>query len=190
MEHPVTAIYDANILYPAPLRDLFIRIAQTGIVRAKWTEMIHEEWMRNVLKNNQRATAERLARTKKLINESVRDCLVTGYEDLIGALALPDLDDRHVLAAAILSGASVIVTFNLRDFPREILAQFDIEAQHPDEFLLSLFDTAPAMVCVAVKLQREGLRNPPKTAEELLATLESQGLPQSVAKLRDFVRLL
>jgi hypothetical protein len=44
MERVVTAIYDANILYPAPLRDLFIRLAQAGVVRARWTETIHHEW--------------------------------------------------------------------------------------------------------------------------------------------------
>jgi predicted nucleic acid-binding protein len=190
MEHPVTAIYDANILYPAPLRDLFIRLAQAGLVRARWTDTIHDEWLRNVLKDNPQTTAERLARTRALMNEAVRDCLVTGYEDLIDSLALPDPDDRHVLAAAIRGGAEIIVTYNLKDFPREMLARFDIEAQHPDDFLLSLFDLAPGLVCAAIKRQRESLRNPPKTAEEILATLESQGLTQAVARLREFADLL
>ncbi len=190
MEHPVTAVYDANILYPAPLRDLFIRLAQVGLVRARWTETIHDEWARNVLKDNPSLTAERLARTRMLMNEAVRDCLVSGYEDLIDSLILPDPDDRHVLAAAIRSSAEVIVTYNLKDFPTETLAKFDIEAQHPDDFLLSLFDLAPGQVCAAIKRQRESLRNPPKTAEEILTTLESQGLPQAVARLREFADLL
>lgn len=190
MEHPVTAVYDANILYPAPLRDLFIRLAQAGLVRARWTETIHDEWLRNVLKDNSQLSPERLARTRTLMNEAVRDCLVSGYEDLIDSLALPDPDDRHVLAAAIRAGAEVIVTYNLKDFPGDILARFDIVAQHPDDFLASLFDIAPGPVCGAVKRQREGLRNPPRTAEELLATLESQGLTQAVARLRPFADLL
>ncbi|MFO0927368.1 MAG: PIN domain-containing protein [Gemmataceae bacterium] len=189
MDHPVTAIYDANILYPAPLRDLFIRLAQAGLVRARWTEAIHDEWVRNVLKDNSALSPERLSRTRLLMNEAVRDCLVTGYEDLIESLALPDPDDRHVLAAAIRANAEVIVTFNLKDFPAGVLARYGIEAQHPDEFLGSLFDAAPGPVCAAVKRQREGLRNPPMTAEELLATLERQGLVQAVARLRPFVEL-
>ena len=98
--------------------------------------------------------------------------------------------NRHVLAAAIRVGAAVIVTYNLKDFPAETLARFDIEAQHPDDFLVSLLDQAPGTVCAAVKRQRESLRNPPKTDEELLATLESQGLTQSVARLRQFIDLL
>src|SRR5438270_12260865 len=146
MERPVTAVYDANILYPAPLRDLFIRLAQTGLVRARWTEAIHDEWVRNVLKDNPTLSPDRLARTRTLMNEAVRDCLVTGYEDLIESLSHPDPDDRHVLAAAIRAGAAVIVTYNLKDFPAETLARFDIEAQHPDDFLVSLLDQAPGVV--------------------------------------------
>ena len=190
MEQPIIAVYDANILYPAPLRDLFIRLAQGGLVRARWTEMIHDEWIRNVLKNNPRLSAERLVRTRTLMNEAVRECLVTDYEDLIASLSLPDPDDRHVLAAAIRAGANVIVTYNLSDFPAETLARFDIEAQHPDDFLSCLLDLAPGVVCVALKRQRESLRQPPKTALELLATLEGQGLPQAVARLRQFADLI
>src|ERR1700704_4516131 len=101
MEQPVIAVYDANILYPAPLRDLFIRLAQAGLVRARWTEAIHDEWIRNVLKDKPHVSAEGLARTRGLMNEAVRDCLVTGHEHLIASLSLPDPDDCHVLAAAI-----------------------------------------------------------------------------------------
>jgi hypothetical protein len=103
---------------------------------------------------------------------------------------LPDPDDRHILAAAIHAGADVIVTCNLTDFPAETLAGFNIEAQHPDDFLVYLFDQAPGVVCAAVKRQRESLRNPPKAAEELLATLESHGLTQAVARLRQFTELI
>ena len=190
MEPPVTAVYDANILYPAPLRDLFIRIAQAGLVRAKWTELIHDEWLRNVCKNNPHLSPERLARSRNLMNDAVRDCIVIDYEDLIPALTLPDPNDRHVLAAAIRADAEIIVTFNLADFPGETLARFGIEAIHPDDFLLGLLNAAPGAVCDAIKRQRENLRNPPKTVEELLNTLESQGLPEAVARLRQSANLL
>ena len=82
------------------------------------------------------------------------------------------------------------MTYNLADFPAETLSRFDIEAQHPDDFLVGLLELAPGIVCSAVKQQRESLKNPPKTAEELLATLESQGLTQAVARLRPFIELL
>ena len=190
MDHPVTAIYDANILYPAPLRDLFIRLAQAGLVQAKWTEAIHAEWMRNVLRDRPDLLPERLARTKALMDEAVRDCVVTDHETLISSLTLPDPDDRHVLAAAIHAGASVIITCNLKDFPVDVLAQYDIEPLHPDDYLSDLFDAATNLVVATVRRQRESLRNPTKTAEELLATFENQGLTQFVARLRPCSALL
>lgn len=190
MEIPITAVYDANVLYSAPLRDLFIRLAQAGLILPRWTNEIHEEWIRNVVQDYHTITREKAERVRDLMNAHVRECLVTGYEELTESLSLPDPDDRHVLAAAIRANAEVIVTFNLKDFPAGVLASHNIEALHPDEFLMSLFDAAPGPVCAAVKRQREGLRNPPKTAEELLATLESQGLVQTVIRLRQFVELL
>lgn len=185
-----TAIYDACVLYPAPLRDLLMHLALTDLFRAKWTDAIHDEWIRSVLKDRPDLTREQLERTRALMNLHVRDCLVTNYEDLIPSLTLPDPDDRHVLAAAIRGRADVIVTFNLSDFPPDALARSGIEAQHPDDFVVHLLDLAPGSVCAAVKRQRESLRNPPKSAEELLATFESQGLPQTVARLRAFIDLL
>ena len=124
------------------------------------------------------------------MNEAVRDCLVTDYEVLIDSLTLPGPGDRHVLAAAIRAGAEVLLTSNLKDFPAEMLARFDVEAPCPDDFLASLLDVAPAKVRAAFKRQREGLRNPPKTAEELLATLENPGLTQVVARLRRFLGVI
>ncbi|WP_234824079.1 PIN domain-containing protein [Bremerella cremea] len=187
---PVTVVYDANILYPAPLRDLFMRLAHAGLVRARWTEMIHDEWIRSVLRDNQATSLARLTRTKTLMNQAVRDCLVTGYEELIPSLTLPDPNDRHVLAAAIHCQAEAIVTFNLKDFPTEYLASFGISPVHPDNFLTELIVTQPGPVCAALKRQREALRNPPFTAKELLDTLAAQGLIQSVYRLRPFQELL
>jgi len=190
MDHQIIAVYDANILYPASLRDLFVRIAQSGLVQAKWTETIHEEWIRNVLKNRQDTTLERLTRTRQLMDTAVRDCLVTGYEILIDSIALPDPNDRHVLAAAIRAGADAIVTFNLKDFPESAFTEYGIAAYHPDEFLVHLMDLAPGIVCASLKRQRESLRNPTQTAAELLTTLERQGLIETVVKLREFENLL
>ena len=112
------------------------------------------------------------------------DCLTTGYEPLVPTLTLPDADDCHVLAAAIHSGAELIVTFNLSDFPASILGQLLIEAIHPDEFVARLLDEQPDSVLDAVRLQRAGLKNPPKTAAEYLATLERCQLPDTAARLK------
>lgn len=185
-----TVLYDACVLYPAPLRDLLMHLAVTDLFRAKWTHAIHDEWIRNVLHDRPDLKPEQLRRTRDLMNAHVRDCLVTGYEPLIDAVMLPDPDDRHVLAAAIRAGADLIVTFNLRDFPEASLKPYGIEAQHPDDLLTFQLDLAPNIVCAAVKRHRASLRNPPKSVDEYLATLEVQGLAQTVAGLRRFAELI
>jgi PIN domain len=165
-------------------------LALTDLFRAKWTDAIHLEWMRNVRKDYPDVTQAQVERIRDLMNAHVRDCLVTGYEDLIETLSLPDPGDRHVLAAAIRAGADLIVTTNLADFPNETLARYGIEAQHPDDFILRLLDLAPNVVCSAAKKQRESLKKPPLTVEQYLESLERQGLAQTVAALRQFVDLI
>jgi hypothetical protein len=98
-------IYDACVLYPAPLRSFLMYLALTDLFSARWTHEIHEEWMRAVEKDYPDITRAQLERVRKLMDSHVCDCLVTGYESLIPSLTLPDLDDRHVLAAAIHCGA-------------------------------------------------------------------------------------
>ncbi len=167
-----------------------MHLAITDLFRAKWTDEIHNEWIRNVLKNRPDLTMERLHRTRDLMNSNVRDCLVLGYEDLIPSLNLPDKNDRHVLAAAICAGADVIVTYNLSDFPATILKQYGIEAQHPDQFITYLIDLAPSVICAVVKRQRLSLKKPPQTVEQLLLAYERQGLTKTVAELRVYKELL
>jgi predicted nucleic acid-binding protein len=162
----------------------------TGLFRAKWTDAIHDEWTRNLLLNRTDLKPEQMNRTRHLMNTHVQDSLVTGYESLIPALTLPDPDDRHVLAAAIRAGASVIVTFNLSDFPSAALAAYRIEAQHPDEFLTNLLDLEPWTFCKVVREQRADLQNPPHSPLELLATLEKQRLPVMTSRLREMADLI
>ena len=108
----------------------------------------------------------------------------------IAPLLVPDVDDRHILAAAIVSQSNLIITFNLKDFPDVALRPYDIKAQHPDLFISNLLNYAPSQVCTAVKRHRASLKNPPKRVEEYLATLKQQHLPDTVTKLRSYVDIL
>lgn len=184
------AVYDACVLYPAPLRDLLVRLGQTGLFRARWTDQIHDEWIRSLLTNRPDLTAAQLQRSRDLMDRAVPDCLVRGYEPLVGGLVLPDAGDRHVLAAAICAQAGVIVTYNKADFPPAALEPYGIEVQHPDEFVRHLFDLSPAAVCQAVREQRAALVNPPKSVSELLATFLNSGLASTVAALEEMRSLL
>lgn len=181
------AFYDANVLYPAELRNLLMHLALTGMFRAKWSATVHEEWMSSLLENRPDLTRQQLERTRQLMDQHVADALVTGYEDLIPGLYLPDPSDRHVLAAAIRGRADVIVTTNLKDFPLECLAPYALEAQHPDTFVMHLLDLAPEVVLAAAQRHRQSLKNPSYAAAEYLKILARQGLTQSVSVLRGFM---
>ena len=124
------------------------------------------------------------------MNQAVMDCLVEGYESLVGGLRLPDADDRHVLAAAIKANCRAIVTFNLKDFPTDILAKYSIEAWHPDKFLQNLLGINRAIVIMAARRCRARLKKPPMAAEEYLMTLHAQLLPITAAELRKHASLL
>jgi predicted nucleic acid-binding protein len=180
-----TVIYDACVLYPAPLRDLLIRLASKGLVRARWTDRILDESFRNILANRPDLVPGSLDRTRELMNRALRDVLVTGHEGLIEGLSLPDPDDRHVLAAAIRAGAQVIVTMNLDDFPESALAPFSVEALHPDDFVIHQIDLAPGLVCSVIAEQAAALKNPRRTVGEVLDSLRGCGRIRSVARLRE-----
>lgn len=170
-----TARLDACVLYPTPVRDLLIETANMHVYRARWSDDIHEEWVRSVLKTNAAATPEKLARTRELLDAAVPDALVTGYAHLIDSITLPDANDRHVVAAAIVGRADVIVTANLKHFPPDALAPYKLEAQHPDEFLMHQRDLAPDRFLQCAKRIRARLVNPPRSAEEYLAGLRRAG---------------
>jgi hypothetical protein len=186
-----TVVYDACVLYPASIRDLMVEIARTGLVRAKWTDRIHFEWINAVNRQRPDLDRARLERAAQLMNTAVLDCLVTGFESLeAGLSALPDPDDRHVLAAAVHCGAQEIVTFNLRDFPKETLRPYGVCAIHPDAFVEHLLDLNAETVCEAVRRIRRRLTNPPRTAEEMIDSYERNGLAVSASVLRGRIQSL
>lgn len=146
----LVALYDANVLYPSTLRDVLIRVGLAQLVRPKWSEQILDETFRNLRTNRPDLGVEQLRRTRDLMNRALRDVLVSGHEPLIDTLDLPDLDDRHVLAAAIAGEARVIVTKNLRDFPASVLSVHGLIAEHPDDFLAELAQDHPSVMGAVV----------------------------------------
>ena len=181
-------MFDACVLHPADLRDFLMWLARTRLFRAKWTATIHQEWIRSIVRRCPEVERDelqtKLLRTASLMNSAIPDSLVTGYESLIGGISLPDPDDRHVVAAAVFSRAEVIVTFNLKDFPATSLQPLNVQAQHPDDFVLSLIDIDQNAVCEAARKQRANLKNPPKSVDQLLDGLEKTGLVKTVEFFR------
>ncbi len=162
----LSGVYDACVLYPAPLRDTLMSLAVTRLFQAHWTEAIHDEWTKNLLQARPDITPEQLARTRGVMNRAVPDTLVTGYSSLIQTLVLPDPDDRHVLAAAIRCRAGLIITFNVKDFPDSVIGEYGIKTCHPDIFIRRLLEEHPAQVIAALKKQHQRLIRPALSAEE------------------------
>ncbi len=185
-----TVVYDACLFYPAPLRDLMVRLAQTRRFRARWSQQIQDEWVHTLLHKRPNLDSAQLKRTVELINRAVPDCMVTGYEHLINHLELPDFNDRHVLAAAIRADAEAIVTLNVKDFPQNTLDRFEIFARHPDDFVLDLVDLEPGLVTSVAKKQRAALKNPPLGPDGFVDRLRRQGLIGVAAFLDEQIDLI
>jgi hypothetical protein len=110
---PSVAVLDACILYPFHLRNSLIQLAVDRLIEARWTDEIHDEWIRNLATRAPAIPIERLQDTQKLMKATLPSAAVEGYKEHVPKVFLPDPDDRHVVAA----GASIILTWNLRHFP-------------------------------------------------------------------------
>ena len=152
-------VCDANVLYPPKLRDLLIRLHGTGLVKIRWSDQILDEMVRAVLRG-QPWLKEAMERIVLGMQEAVPDASVTGYEAVIPKLRLPDPDDRHVLATAIVSKANIIITNNLKDFPQAELDVFQIYARSPDAIILQLLEDHPERVIGAVAEQAMDTHSP------------------------------
>lgn len=175
-----TAFLDASVLYPAPLRDLLLELAVADFYRAKWSDAVHDEWTRALRRRRPDIAATRLERTRSLMDAHVRDALVSGYEDLMPGIQLPDPNDRHVVAAAIRGEADTIVTANLKDFPPSALSPCGLKAQHPDVFLAGLCRESPGRFREALERVRVRLRNPPVSREQHHEALRRADLNETV----------
>lgn len=167
------AVLDACVLFPASLRDTLLRLAETPRQYIpKWSEQILEEVARS-LETRRNLPRRKTAHLIEQIDRHFPEARVAGYEKLIGEMTNHP-KDRHVVAAAIRSGAQVIVTSNLRDFSTASLSEWGVEAQHPDKFLVDLLDLSPTAVISKLHYQAATIG---RTLSELLRTLRV-GVPQ------------
>jgi predicted nucleic acid-binding protein len=181
---PPVAVYDACVLYPFHLRNVLIQCAFDGLVEARWTDEIHDEWIRNLAANTPSLPIERLIATRDRMKAVLPEAEVVNYRPLVTDLQLPDPDDRHVLAAAIAGKASVIVTWNLKDFPEPHLRPYGVTSQSPDDFLSELHVALPDALIFSVRRARHNLRKTVPSAETFVEALEQGGLEKLSAVLR------
>lgn len=177
-------VLDACVLHPAPLRDLLLRLGHRGVFRIRWSDAILDECFVSLARARPDLEPANLRRTRRLMTRAVPEAMVDGYFPLVETLPLPDPDDRHVLAVAIRSGATTIVTSNLRDFPPVVLREYGVTARHPDPFLFDLAEELPLDVARVLEEQASALWTPPMTVPELLDRLASCGLSRFAAAMR------
>ncbi len=178
-------VLDACVLIPMPLCDTLLRAAGANLFRLTWSEEILEEVRENLIEHgltDETSAQKRISTMRQVFPEAS----VGGFHGLLDSMTV-EPKDRHVLAAAVAAGAQVIVTYNLRHFPEQALGPYNVEAQSPDDFLLHLYDLAPATMIDILRRQPIVLRNPPMTTDQLLDKLSPQA-PQFAARIEAALR--
>lgn len=169
------ALLDSCVLLPYQLCDLLLRLAETGLYRPLWSDEILTEVERNLVESFHRNPQQAQRRVDQM-RAAFPLANVDSYEDLTPAMANHP-KDRHVLAAAVRGGAAAIVTANLKDFPPIALSRYEIEAVHPDAFLLDQLDLDPRCVVQCLTEQRVAYTRPNLTTPEFFRTLR-QTVPE------------
>lgn len=177
-------VLDANVLYPMTLRDTLLRAAADGLYQVRWSAQILDEATRNLV-SNAAMTEVNAQRLRAQLAKVFPEAEVVGFEPLVGAMQNHP-DDRHVAAAAVKTGAQVIVTANLADFAP---MPEGVEAQSPDEFLGNLFDLAPDRFVRLLRDQASDMTRPPVTFAELLERL-GRVIPSTISAVRQVLNRL
>jgi len=169
-----TCVLDTNVIYPLWIRDLLLWFAHHDLFTPKWSKHIFDEWL-DVM--NRKGISNKAANKRiEIINFAFPDALVENYEPLIETLKLPDSKDRHVLAAAIKTNASLIVTNNLKDFPSDYLASFGLKAKNADDFFTDIIDLNHNTSLKAFRDLVLNKKNPPYDDYQVLDILRRNGL--------------
>ena len=166
MPKPVVLL-DANVFPAIWLLDIMLTLDEEQVIDAVWSARILEEVRRALIERRHR-TPEQADRFLSCITSMNQTHCVYGWERLEPTLELPDPDDRHVLAAALVADADYLVTYNLKDFPAQALDRYAIQAVHPDVFLSVMLERNRPGVIRAMNSVVWSKHNPPRTmAEEL-----------------------
>lgn len=175
-------VLDACVLYPPVLRDLLLGVAAAGLFRPLWSERILEEWARATVKLGPLAEAQARGEIARL-KAAFPKALVPPAPGVESRLVLPDVNDLHVLAVAVSSGADAILTFNAQDFPRHVLAAEGLQRRDPDGFLWEMFshdEDAVGAVITTVHDRAEAMAGQPVSLKALLKRAQLPRLAKAV----------
>ena len=184
------AVLDANVLHPAFVRSALLWFADERLFQPLWSDRLLAEWRRSVQRRFPEVTDDQLDKLQGSMTSAFPDAEVTGYEPFVGSIELPDPDDRHVVAAALVGKASGIVTANTKDFPPGTLAPLAIEVVHPDDFIVNIIDLHPSRAVAACRRHREALSKSKPSPAAFLDLYAQAGLIQARQRLQPHQDLL
>jgi predicted nucleic acid-binding protein len=146
-ENEYSAVLDACVLVPMSLCDLLLRLAEEpAMYRPLWSEQILTEMTKTLKTKLHRSQAD-VAWRRQQMNQAFPEAMVSVPAELLKAVeCLPDEEDRHVLAAAILARADTIVTQNTKHFPKECLEKYGVLCQTADDFLIHQYHLCPQLI--------------------------------------------
>lgn len=166
---PFSAALDANVLHPIGLADLLLSLAARGLYRPVWSDEILAECRRSILRVHRDLDPADLQRRLDIMNIAFPDASVVGWRTLEPILRSEFGDDAHVVAAAMMGRADVIVTENVRDFPpAPTLENARITVQRVDEFLLNQWWLSPPTVFSVIVEQAAKRKKPPRTPGDIV----------------------
>lgn len=174
-----TALLDTSVLWPSLQRDVLLSMAAEGLYRPIWSAAVLQEltWAEETKRVRRGATPQRAhAAAAWLVTQMTQafdDSCVQGWEPLVGSYGLPDPDDEHLVAAAVVGGAGVIVSSNLKDLPEDRLPE-GIGAVLPAQFAADTVSVSPGIALRALENIAQRYQNPTRTVPELVATLETR----------------
>lgn len=166
---------DANVFVHVWTFDVLLSAADTGMLEPRWSEDVCQEVERAFSEVRPNSVGQARAMIAAA-NRAYPDAMVRGYDYRITDIELPDKEDRHVLAAAVESGCDAVVTYNLRDFPQDVLTPYSIEALHPDDLLMRMVETDPSAIRKTMRDLMRAKIHPPRTIGEEAAGLRRNRL--------------
>lgn len=180
-----TCVLDTNVIYPVETRDLLFWFAHDDLFTPKWSKHIFDEW-KDVMKRKG-VNEKEIEKRVNWANLAFPDALVENYELLIRGLELPDPKDCHVLAAAIKTNANIIVTNNLKDFPRSYLSTFGLTAKSADDFLTETIDLNQEVAVNSFRKLVMNRRNPDLDEFQILDSFRRNRLTDTANYLHSLI---
>lgn len=162
-----------------------LRLGFAGLIEPIWSDGILDECFSALARNRPDIGDEQRARLRLAMPRAFpRAAVAPAPVELV----LPDPDDVHVVGIAMAALTEIIITYNLCDFPADVLKRVGIRSQHPEALALALLDAEPEIVVRVIREQAAALRRPPTTTVRLLDVLAERGLPRFAGRVANLLR--